>query len=124
MTEIIITADKNIHIVNNEKHYRGESKPDIFRILVPFEFNGINSENARITFNYITPSGKAQILSLNEIGGKASRLGSYYIFELRTDKNFYESNGNVKCWVEFESENGDIHIKSECGSVRVEKHCL
>lgn len=124
MTEITVTADKSIHIICNEKNYCGESKPDIFRILVPLKFNGISLEDARITFNYKTPSGKIGMVSLNEIDGIRSRLGSYYIFELRMNEPFYESDGNVRCWVEFQSTKDNILIKSECGLVYVEKHCV
>lgn len=122
MTEITVTADKQIYIVNNEKNYRGEIRPDIFRIFVPREINGISSKDTRITFNYVTPSDGIGRIMLNEIGGRISRLGNYYVFELRMEKGFYESDGNVKCWIEFENNIGDIRIKSECGSVLINKH--
>lgn len=122
MTEIIVTADKKIYIAENQKNYRGESKPDIFRILVPYNFNGICSENALITFKYITPHGKVCTLPLNEIGGKPSRLGSYFIFEFRMKKDFYENEGNVRCRVEFENQNRDVLVKSEYGSVFINGH--
>ncbi len=122
MTEIIITADKKIYISENQKNYRGESRPDDFRILVPYRFNGICSKNARITFNYISSSGKTCSVPLYEIDGSASRLGSYCVFEFRMKKEFYENEGNVKCWVEFENDTRDIKIKSECGSVIINQH--
>lgn len=122
MTEIIITADKKIYISENERNYRGESKPDVFRILVPYRFNGICSENARITFHYISSSGKSSVVPLNDVEGRVSRLGSYFVFEFRMAKDFYENTGKVRCWVEFENKTRGIRIKSECGDVIINRH--
>lgn len=120
MTEIIVSADKSISLKKSENSYYGESLADIFKLLIPYRINGILAENADISFCFATPAGNLEKISLNDYGFVATRLRSYLIFYFRPNKNFYNSIGKVKCWIEFKKS--EILIKSDFCEIEIHKH--
>lgn len=120
MTEIIISSDKSISMSKSENSYYGESKADIFKLIIPCCLNGIPIENSDISFCFALPDGSLDRISLNDYGFTASRLRSCFIFYFRPSKRFYSNIGKVKCWIEI--KHNDVLIKSGVCEIEVHKH--
>lgn len=120
LTEIIVLSNKTINLSKSEISYCGESKSDIFKVLIPCHLNGIDTKQAVISFCFVTPNGIDERILLNEIGGITTRLRNYLMFYFRPNKSFYSHIGNVKCWIEVEHD--DILIKSDICEIEIRKH--
>lgn len=120
LTEIVVLSNKTISLSKSEISYCGESKSDIFKILIPYHLNGISVQESVISFWFVTPNGIIEKISLNEIGGITTRLRNYLMFYFRPNKSFYNHIGNVKFWIEV--EHGDILIKSDICKIEIRKH--
>lgn len=120
MTKIIVLADKTISLEKSEVSYCGESKSDIFKVLVPCHMNGLETKSASVSFCFITPCGISEKISLNEIGGIITRLKNYLMFYFRPNSSFYSHIGKVKCWIEI--EHNDVLIKSDICEIEIHEH--
>lgn len=120
LTEITVLSNKAISLSKSEISYCGESKSDIFKVLIPCHLNGIATKEAVISFCFVTPNGIVEKISLNEIGGVTTSLKNYLMFYFRPNKSFYSHIGDTKCWIEVEHD--DILIKSDICKIEIHRH--